>query len=246
MISFFHKKTYLVDLLEGFVDIHNHILPGIDDGAQSIEESIALINGLSEFGVKNFICTPHIMHNFHDNTPKTIENSYNNLKSALGTQNINEVKIDVGAEHMIDDNFEAILEKSQIMPLRHKYLLVEMSFLQPPIHLNETLDKIKKKEYFPILAHPERYHFLHNQLEKYNEIKNRGVLFQVNLLSLGDYYGGEVQKVAYQLIDGNLVDFFGSDVHNLRHINHLKEIRITDKKKELLRPIIERTVNNFD
>ena len=245
MLSFFQKKTYLVDLLEGFVDIHNHILPGIDDGAKTIEDSIALIKGFSVFGVNNFICTPHIMHTYYDNTPETIKTAYLQLQSELANHDFQDAQIAFAAEHMIDDNFGAILGENKVLPLSKQYLLVEMSFLQPPIHLDETLVEIKKKKLFPILAHPERYLFMHNQYGRYQNIKSKGVLFQLNLMSLGDYYGGEIQKFAFRLIEDNLVDFVGSDVHNLSQIETLKEIVLSEKRKNMVQPIIERTTYNF-
>ena len=146
MISFFSKKEYLIDHLKGFIDIHNHILPGIDDGAKNVEESIALLKGFSEFGVTRFICTPHIMHNYHNNTPKTIEKSFKKLKKALKKENTLDVKIKCAAEHMIDDNFEHILKNEKVLPLDSTHLLVEMSYLQPSINFDSATKKIKKRQ----------------------------------------------------------------------------------------------------
>ena len=171
MFSFFHRKRYLVDQLNGFVDIHNHILPGIDDGAKTVEESIALIRAFSEFGVNNFVCTPHIMHNYYENTPETIQASFKLLKKEMANQGILDVSVDIAAEHMIDDNFEQILAQAQVMPLRKYHLLVEMSFLQPPINFDLAIQKILSQNYFPILAHPERYMFFHDNFESYRALK---------------------------------------------------------------------------
>ena len=122
MISFFTRKKFLIDYLEGFVDMHNHILPGIDDGAKNVAESIMLLKGFSEFGVTNFVATPHIMHNYYPNTPETIQNSLDELQSGIDKTDL-VVEITAAAEHMIDANFETILEAGKVMPLGKNYIL---------------------------------------------------------------------------------------------------------------------------
>ncbi len=245
MFHIFSKKFFLVDYLEGFVDIHNHILPGIDDGAKTVDESIDLIKGFSEFGVKIFIATPHIMHNYYPNTPKTIEDSLTKLKNELLKKNMKDISIDAAAEHMIDDNFESILENGQIMPLRKSYLLVEMSYLQPSINFDDAIQQIASARYFPIFAHPERCGYLHNDFGKYLRYKEQGLLFQMNLLSLSNYYGKEVQKTTYKLLDKGLIDFMASDVHNMHQLNSLKKVTVSKKILDTLFPVIEKTINNF-
>ena len=222
MFTFFSKKEFLVDHLDGFIDIHNHILPGIDDGAKTIEDSIALIKGFGEFGVANFICTPHIMHNFYDNTPKTVKQSYKTLKKELKENNLKNVGLSYAAEHMIDDNFEHILERGKILPLNSNHLLIEMSYLQPSINFDTAIKAIIKQQLFPVFAHPERYQYLNQDFKKYEVLKLQNIKFQLNMLSIGGYYGKDVQKTAYKLLDNELYDFIGSDVHNSQHLNALR------------------------
>lgn len=245
MISFFTKKKFLVDYLEGFVDIHNHILPGIDDGAKTIEDSISLIKGFSEFGLTKFITTPHIMHNYYPNTPETIGDSLQLLKDKLLEKDLKHITINAAAEHMIDDNFEHILEEAKVMPIKKKYLLVEMSYLQASINFDEAMSKIAKNNYYTILAHPERYIYLHDNSSKYVEYKKKGISLQLNLLSLGNYYGIEEQKTAFKLIENGLIDFIASDVHNMAQLNALKEICVSKKSIEKLIPIINNTISVF-
>lgn len=227
------------------MDIHNHILPGIDDGAKDTEESIALIRGFAEFGVSNFISTPHIMHNFYDNTSKTIFKSLEELKAALLAEKIKNVSIEAAAEHMIDDNFEHLLESDAIMRIRKEYLLIEMSFLQPPIHFDEAIDGIFNKGLFPILAHPERYNFIRSQSNKYSQFKKRGILFQLNLLSLGDYYDPETRKKAIKLIEEGFIDFIASDAHSIKHLEALKNISLSKKRINQVIPLINNTIEEF-
>lgn len=245
MFDFFQRKNFLVDYLEGLLDIHNHILPGLDDGAKNVGESIALIKGFAEIGVTDFIATPHIMHNFYPNNPDTIKEALLLLKNELLIQKLKDVSLQAAAEHMIDDNFESIMEKGEVMSMGGNYVLVEMSYLQPSINFNEAIIKISSKNYFTILAHPERYIYLHNSYKTFREYKKQGILFQLNLLSLSEYYGKEVQKMAYKLLEDGFIDFVGSDVHNLRQLNSIKEIKLTSGVLKKIVPILENTNLSF-
>jgi tyrosine-protein phosphatase YwqE len=245
MFEFFSKRKFLVDYLENFVDVHNHILPGIDDGAKSPEESIALIRGFGEFGVTNFVATPHIMNSIYPNTPETINASLDKLRDTLLDNGLREVSVDAAAEHMIDDIFEAMLEKGEVMPLRKEHILVEMSFLQAPINFDQAIGKITSKWLFPVLAHPERYKFLHQRMNKYARFREQGILLQMNLLSLGDYYDKDVQKMALKLLDEGLISFVASDVHRLQHLEVLKETTLPDKVINQLIPVIHNTIETF-
>ncbi|RKN76960.1 tyrosine-protein phosphatase [Ulvibacterium marinum] len=245
MFTFFAKKNFLVDHLEGFVDIHNHILPGIDDGAKTTEESIELIKEFSNLGMKHFIATPHIMQDYYPNNSETISKSLTKLEEELLEQGIDDILIEAAAEHMIDSNFEALLEKKEVIPLKREYLLIEMSYLQPSINFETAIDRVKSSGFFPILAHPERYVFLFSQNKRYADYKKEGVLFQLNLLSLGDFYGLEVKKTALKILGNGQVDFLGSDVHHMNHIKALKEIKITKKTLEMVLPVMERTIQYF-
>lgn len=245
MLQIFSKKRFLVDLLAGFVDMHNHILPGIDDGAKNVQESIALLKGFGEFGVSNFVATPHVMHNYYPNNPETIEKSLMLLKNELLKEGMADITISGAAEHMIDANFETILEEGQVLPIRKNYLLIEMSYLQPAINFDSSVQKIASKRFFPILAHPERYVYLKSGSKKYRNYKERGLLFQLNLLSLGEYYGKDVHKKALKLIEDGHIDFLGSDIHNMAQLQNLREIKIGNKLAESLFPLIEKTIYNF-
>ena len=245
MFGIFNKKKFLVDFLEGLVDIHNHILPGIDDGAKTVEESLELIKNFSDFGIRNFIATPHIMHNYYPNDANTINTSLTLLKNGLLMNEVKDVCVKAAAEHMIDANFETILENRGIMPLEKNYLLIEMSYLQASINFDDAIQKIASHRYFPILAHPERYVYLHNRMGKYRKYKEKGILFQLNLLSLSEFYGKNVQQAAFKLLEEGLIDYVASDVHNMNQLQNLKEIRITPKMLDKLMPVIEGTIYNF-
>jgi tyrosine-protein phosphatase YwqE len=245
MPFFFSKKKFLIDYLDGFVDIHNHILPGIDDGAKTVAESIALLKAFSEFGVNKFIVTPHIMHNYYPNTPETISAALDSLKDGMLDHNLKHITIEAAAEHMIDANFEVLLEQGEVMPMREMYLLMEMSYLQPPLNFEEAITKTASKRFFPILAHPERYNFLHHKPKKYIKYKQQGILFQLNMLSLANFYGKDVQKIAFNLLEAGQVDFLGSDVHNQTQLDALKSITLSKKTLEQILPVIQNTIEKF-
>jgi len=245
MFHFFEKKKFLVDYLENFVDIHNHILPGIDDGAKTVEDALVLIKEFSNLGITNFIATPHIMHNYYPNSPMRINTAFAHLKDALLKHNFNDVTIAAAAEHMIDDNFENLLEIKEVMPIRKDYLLIEMSYLQPPINFDSAIIKTASNSFYPILAHPERYSFLHTSSKKYSQYKSQGILFQLNILSLSNFYGKEVLKKASKMLDEGLIDFVATDVHNLQQLEAIKELKISQKNLRLLLPIINKTIETF-
>ena len=221
MLQIFSKKQFLKDLLEDFVDIHNHILPGIDDGAKNVKESIDLIKKLNELGVKEFISTPHIMEDFYSNTNTTFKNAHTLLLKNLNEELIKGITINPAAEYMLDYEFENLLQEGNLLTLKRNYVLIEISYLQPPINLETLIYNIKIKGYLPVLAHPERYAFYHNNLDYYKALKQLGCFFQLNLLSLSDYYGTNVEKTANYLINKKLIDFVATDTHNTIQIEKL-------------------------
>ena len=245
MVYFFSKKHFLKDLLEDFVDIHCHILPGIDDGATHVQESIELIKALSNLGVKEFIATPHIMQDLYPNTYESIGNAFQLLLETLKETKYSEITINPAAEYMMDSHFEDLLELENLYPLKGKYVLVEMSYFQPPLNLEEVIFKIKTRGYIPVLAHPERYSYLHKNIDFHKRLKQLGCIFQLNLLSLSDYYGPGVNKMAKCLLDAHLIDFVGTDVHHKNHIKKLSNLVLSKKESLQIIPIIKNTIKTF-
>lgn len=246
MFSIFKKKFYLQDLLEGFIDIHNHILPGIDDGAAEVKNSLELISKFEEMGVHNFIATPHIMNDYYPNDPETVNGALQKLKGALESTGKTNVQVKAAAEYMMDHAFMETMEKGDLLCLHQNFVLVEMSYFQPPINLNEILFTLQTKKYKPVLAHPERYAYFHSKkLEKYEEMKHRGCSFQLNILSLIGHYGSNIQAAAFSLLDSGMIDFIGTDTHQLRHLEKLSAAKIPEKRFNQLKPIFENTRNTF-
>lgn len=245
MIHFFTKKPFLKDFIpDNFVDIHSHLLPGIDDGATSIEDSMNLINGLQEIGFKKFITTPHIMGDVWKNTPVEITKKLTSTISELKIPNISS-RLKASAEYMIDSEFTDLYKSKSLLTLKDNYVLVEMSYLNPPIQLYDILFGLQVAGYHPVLAHPERYNFYQNSLAEYQKLKNAGCSFQLNMLSTTGYYGVNVARTTDLLLKNGLIDFIGSDVHHMRHLEFMHK-KIVLKNYDYLTPIFQNnSIFNF-
>jgi len=202
------------------VDMHSHVLPGIDDGAQNPHESIVLIRKMMDLGIKKIIATPHIMADYYKNTAETINASLAILKAELVKQNM-DIVVEAAAEHYFDETFDARIDNGKLMTMHDNYVLFELSFISKPHNLIETIQKLTKLGYKPILAHPERYPYM--DVEQFNAIRGWGVNFQLNTISLTGYYGKEAKALAESLIDFQMIDFISSDMHHLRHADALKD-----------------------
>ncbi len=225
MFSFFFRKEALLrPILENIkVDIHSHLLPNIDDGAKSIENSIFLIESLIDLGYQKIITTPHVMQEVYPNTSEIILEKLEIVRKTLASHNIG-IEISAAAEYYIDDAFLALLGSQKLLPLFDNYILVEMSFMFPLSGLFDHFFQIERHGYNIILAHPERYTYYHQDYNIYAEIKEQGVRLQLNLLSLTGYYGEATKKIAMRLLKDKLIDFVGTDTHHERHIQFLRKM----------------------
>ena len=225
MFNFFKKSKpldSLPDYLPFSLDIHSHILPGIDDGSPDIETSVQLIRGLYDSGIRKSIATPHIIGDMFRNTPEIINAALAKVKEACKKEGIN-IELSAAAEYMIDDHFIELLQKKQPLLTLHKnIILTEISYSTTPENLEEITSNIIANGYKPILAHPERYHFYQQNFNQYQLLIEMGFVLQVNLLSLTGYYGKKAAKAAKFIIDQNLAKLVGTDLHHQRHLDALK------------------------
>lgn len=233
MLSLFNWKKPAVDQLSFLrTDIHSHLLPGIDDGSTEMEKTINYIEALSKLGYKKFITTPHVKAGIFPNTPEIINGALKEVKEALKTKNI-EIEIEAAAEYLLDEDFENILKRKEILSFgSKKYVLIEMSFIAPPPNLHEIIFNLKTNGYAPIMAHPERYPYWWEDLYLPTKLKDAGCLLQLNLLSLTGYYGKKTKQVALKLLEGDLIDFVGTDLH---HDRHLSDIQLLTKDSKLMK-----------
>ena len=216
ILNLFKSKPTLKELIpNGFVDIHSHILPGIDDGAKNLEESVKLIKMMRKLGFSKIIGTPHTYAGLFDNTKESIKKAFEKLKKA----NVENISLHYSSEYMID---QSLIEKSinkDLLCLKDNYVLIEMSYMAAPIILYDAIFQLIHNGYKPVLAHPERYHFMYNNFKEYFKLKSLGCYFQLNLLSTVNYYGKNTTKVADKLLKNNLIDFVGSDIHSQKQIS---------------------------
>ena len=205
-----------------YVDMHSHLLPGIDDGVDDYEESIKIITALMELGYKKLITTPHIMVDYYRNTPEIINGKLAELRIILKERGI-EVEVDAAAEYYMDDNFKNLLKEGDMLTFGNNYILVETSYLSEVNNLKDAIFSIQVAGYKPVLAHPERYIHMYDDFEKYKELFEKDIYFQVNLGSLIGYYSKESKKIAERLIKEKMVHFLGTDAHHTRHIKPITE-----------------------
>jgi protein-tyrosine phosphatase len=225
-LNFFSKKEHKENP-PLYVDMHSHLLPGLDDGSESMEDSIILIKEFVSLGYKKLITTPHIMGDFFKNTPEMIHSKLEELKKEVKKEGI-DIELEAAAEYYLDEWFFTKLEKPEnLLTFGGKYLLFETSYINESAILYEAIFQIKSMGLIPVLAHPERYTYLYPDFNKAKIIYDKGVLFQLNINSLSGYYSKASQEFGKKLIDHEMVSFVGSDCHGIRHIEALKKSRDT-------------------
>jgi len=209
------------------VDLHSHLIPGIDDGAQSMEDSLTLLRGMEALGYEKVITTPHIMIDVYRNTPKIIKEGLASLKEAAKAEGI-QVEIEAGAEYYMDEGFYTHLHSGEVMSIENKYLLFETSYISKPLQIEEMIFEISAAGYIPLMAHPERYRYVTDPKKEYGRFKDLGVLLQVDLNSFGGYYGQSAKKNIEFLSKHGMIDFMGSDLHHKKHMAALSDVFMSD------------------
>ena len=214
------KREIIKDFSSLSVDIHSHILPLVDDGSSSISESLEIINELYYLGYRKLISTPHIMGDNYENTPEIINNNLKILRTALKEAHIN-VTIDAAAEYYADINFLGILNSRNLLSFGNNFILFELPLSAPVLNLNDLIFNIRTSGYTPVLAHPERYTYWYDDFSNFTDLITREVIFQVNINSF--HPKNPYRNMAEKIAKNDLVSFLGSDTHNIRNIDFLKE-----------------------
>lgn len=223
MLSFFKSRPFLTDLLtENYVDIHSHVLPGLDDGAKNIEDTIKLTKAFKEIGFSQFITTPHVSEHIWKNNADIIISNQKETETLLAAQNIT-LPFKAAAEYLIDDRFENLFKSEKLLTLKDNYVLIEMSFMNAPVELYRILFELQVAGYIPVLAHPERYLFCHKNFDEYAKLKKAGCLFQLNLLAVTGHYGNTIAGISEKLLKQGMYDFTGTDAHHKIHIERLNQ-----------------------
>jgi protein-tyrosine phosphatase len=215
----FDRKTNKeIDISRIGMDIHSHLIPGVDDGVQTIEESVEMIRKMQELGFRHLYTTPHVMWDCYKNTPEIILSGLSTVRAACTDAGLT-IEIDAAAEYFIDEHFVSLLDiPGSILTLPGNRVLVELPYSTPLMNTSETLFHIIEKGYTPVLAHPERYTYFYSDPTVYKKLCEQGCELQLNILSVSSYYGENIKKMAEWLLKNKLITFLGSDAHKLQHL----------------------------
>ena len=204
-------------------DMHSHFIPGIDDGAKTIDDSLVLLRAMKDMGYNTIITTPHVMSDYYPNTTQMIQSGLLTIQNALKENNI-DLSVRAAAEYYIDEHFIKLLETEPLLTIYEKEVLVEFSMLYEPPMLLDVIFKMQSAGYRPIIAHPERYLFFHKDFTRYRLLKDRGCMLQLNMLSIAGYYGRNIKMIAEDLLKKGMYDYCGSDMHHEKHAAVLKSM----------------------
>lgn len=202
-------------------DVHSHFIPGIDDGAQNLEQSMDLLRAMHELGYRKVVTTPHSMADGYKNTPEIILGGLEKLRAEVMRQGLS-IEVDAAAEYYLDHELEKKVQDRTVLTFGDKLLLFELPFISEPNVLLPVIFLMQTQGYKPVLAHPERYSYWYSDFSKYERLKERGVLFQLNLIALSGAYGPQARQTAEKLIDAGAYELMGSDCHNKNHVEAIK------------------------
>ena len=228
--------------------MHSHLLPGLDDGAETLAHSLDLLRELQALGFTKLVMTPHVMGDFYKNTPEGIRAALATLRTAAAEEGLANVVLECAAEYYLDEWLgRKLADGTELLTFggERRYLLLETSYLNEPLNLNGTIFDLQAAGYQPVLAHPERYVYLYNRFSELERLRQEhGVLLQLNLNSLAGYYSPAARHVAEKLIDAKMVDFVGTDTHHLRHTAALaiKTVKSAYFRKLMALPLLNNTL----
>lgn len=241
-MSWFFSRTK-VDFADIHTDIHSHMIPGIDDGSDNMQETITLIKGMSDLGYKKMILTPHVRYGSFDNDTRQFDSRLEEVKIALKEAGV-DMQLEVGAEQTIDEGFMEHFERGELKSFgKKKYLLIEFSFYSLPMNIKDIIFQLQREGYRLILAHPERYLYLRTDTAMLEYLRDSGILFQLNILSLVGFYNKAVEQFAKYLIKNDYIDLVGTDLHHQKHLDGI----IKAQTNKTLYKLIEsgRLMNNM-
>lgn len=218
------QKLAPLDIAILQTDMHSHLIPGIDDGSKTIDDTLIMLEKFKALGYKKVITTPHVMSDFYQNTPEIILGGLADVRAEIAKRGL-DIEIEAAAEYYLDFNVNELIQDKKLLTFGKNHVLFELSFTQEQAGVNETIFNMITEGYKPILAHVERYPFYYNNWERINEYRDRGVLLQLNINSLSGQYGPAVKRMAEQLIDRDWIDVIGSDCHHIGHLEMIDSLR---------------------
>lgn len=242
MLNLFHRKKEETKLFY-HTDVHCHILQGVDHGSQNIAQSLDMLRAEMSMGITHVILTSHTTEGTFENTPETLKAAYDLLCQAVREAGL-DIALDYSSEYRIDDYYMGLYEQGRIVPMPGNYILLENSFVQELIGIDELLFDLQCKGCHPILAHPERYRYYHRRHDRYEQLHSAGVAFQVNILSLAGYFGAATREAALWLVNNNLCDMLGSDMHSMEHARIIKDYLGKKEWRKLAEKLQGRVIND--
>ncbi|MBQ9219015.1 MAG: hypothetical protein IJ613_06535 [Muribaculaceae bacterium] len=244
MFNIFHRNKQDTQLFFS-TDVHSHILPGVDHGAQTVEDSLEMLRAERRMGIARVVLTSHVTAETFENTPDTLRPAFETLKQAVAqTEDLCHMKLFLSAEYRMDEfwNKQYALDNQIAMP--GNYILMENSFHQELLGLDDLLFDLKVKGYKPILAHPERYSYYAMRKQRLEQLHTTGVKFQVNLLSLAGYFGQHCRETALWLVKNGMVDMLGTDMHGMDHARVIQDFINTKEWRNKLVPQLQPHIIN--
>jgi len=223
-------------------DVHCHILPGVDHGSQSVEQSLDMLQEEINMGIHRVVCTSHVTALTFENTQGSLTDAFNTLTQAVKDAGM-DMELFLSAEYRMDEYFNKEYEAGHLIPMPGKRVLLENSFQQELMQLDELLFDMQVKGYKTILAHPERYSYYGRRRTRYTQLHNAGAKFQVNILSFTGYFGEEARDIAMWLAKNEMIDYLGSDMHNVKHAHIIQEY-LNSKEWRKLVPVLEPHILN--
>lgn len=240
LFNFFQSKSNPVQIGSLKTDVHSHLLPGIDDGAATMDHTIGMLRKFKELGYEKLIMTPHVMTGVYDNTPEIILDKLAEVRAIEKELGLG-LTLEASSEYYFDEHLMGRISAKDILPFNEKYLLFELSFRNEPQQLLDIVFHCLSHNLIPVIAHFERYFYYHGKLEVAQDLRERGCLVQVNLNSFTNHYGPEVKKQAQALLKADLIDVAGSDCHRIQHLD-LLQTNLSDKSYHSL---LEKNLLNY-
>ncbi|MBO0933197.1 histidinol-phosphatase [Fibrella sp. HMF5036] len=206
------------------VDMHNHLLPGIDDGLTTLDDTMACLTQYAEWGIRRVICTPHVSQDYYPNTAQAIRALGETVRQAVAEANL-PIDLTVAAEYLLDEQFDVLLRTDELLSFGSaRYVLVETGWAAAPMQLDQWLFAMQLKGYTPVLAHPERYRYYQTDPGRLTQLRDQGCLLQLNLLSLAGRYGPQAKTLAMSLLQDRAISFVSSDLHRTADLAALQKI----------------------
>lgn len=243
MFNFLRKKPKNVEFFYN-TDVHCHILPGVDHGAKDVEQSLMMLEAQKAMGINRVICTSHVTASTFENTPETLTAAYEILKKAVEDARL-DMEIHASAEYRIDEYWESQYAAGALLPMPGNYLLMENSFQQELLQLDDLMFELMCKGYKPVMAHPERFLYYGHRHDRLTKLHSVGVKFQVNILSFSDYFGSTARNTALWLVKNKMVDMLGSDMHNMEHVRLIQDFLKTKEWRRISKQIEPHLMNDM-